>query len=80
MLGTWGSFWLGYGMLTGLIASGRFTAPAGAFPEMAFWFVAVAAITCDGRLSLTIDVHPSIAADAEWVAAAMGRLVAELAV
>src|SRR5215470_6049425 len=53
MLGTWGSFWLGYGMLTGLIASGRFTAPAGAFPEMAFWFVAVAAITWIGTVAAT---------------------------
>ena len=53
MLGTWGSFWLGYGMLTGLIASGRLTAAAGAFPEMAFWFVAVAAITWIGTVAAT---------------------------
>ena len=53
MLGTWGSFWLGYGMLTGLIASGRLTAPAGAFPELAFWFIAVAAITWIGAVAAT---------------------------
>ncbi len=53
MLGTWGSFWLGYGMLTGLIASGRLTAPAGRFPELAFWFIAVAAITWIGTVAAT---------------------------
>lgn len=46
-------FWLGYSLLTGLIASGRLTAPAGAFPEMAFWFVAVAAITWIGTVAAT---------------------------
>src|SRR5262249_1208383 len=53
MLGTWGSFWLGYGMLTGLIASGRLNAPTGRFPELAFWFIAVAAITWIGTAAAT---------------------------
>src|SRR5215471_18866070 len=53
MLGTWGSFWLGYALLTGLLSSGRLTAPAGAFPELAFWFIAAAAITWIGTVAAT---------------------------
>jgi hypothetical protein len=51
MLGTWGSFYMGYGLLTALFASGKLTAPVGAFPELAFWFIAVAAITWIGTVA-----------------------------
>src|SRR5919197_4049205 len=53
MLGTWGSFWMGYGLLNGLFVWGKLTAPAGAFPELAFWLVAVAAITWIGAVAAT---------------------------
>ena len=62
MLGTWGSFWLGYALLTGLLSSGRLTAPAGAFPELAFWFIAAAAITWIGTVAAT-----RVAAVLVWV-------------
>jgi uncharacterized protein len=45
MHGTWGSFWTAYGILEILYASGRVVRPQGAFPELGFWFIAVAAIT-----------------------------------
>jgi uncharacterized protein len=45
MHGTWGAFWTAYGILELLYASGRVVRPQGAFPELGFWFIAVAAIT-----------------------------------
>jgi uncharacterized protein len=45
MHGTWGSFWTAYGILEILYATGRVARPQGAFPELGFWFIAVAAIT-----------------------------------
>lgn len=45
MHGTWGSFWVSYGILDILYAFGRVARPQGAFPELGFWFVAIAAIT-----------------------------------
>ncbi|MGA8490644.1 MAG: GPR1/FUN34/YaaH family transporter [Terriglobales bacterium] len=45
MHGTWGSFFTAYGILEILYASGRVVRPTGAFPELGFWFIAVAAIT-----------------------------------
>jgi len=45
MHGTWGSFWTAYGILELLYASGRVVRPQGAFPELGFWFIVVAAIT-----------------------------------
>jgi succinate-acetate transporter protein len=53
MLGTWGSFWMGYGLLTVLVTSGRLAMPEGAFPELAFWFIAVAAVTWIGAVAAT---------------------------
>ncbi|HEY6339812.1 MAG TPA: GPR1/FUN34/YaaH family transporter [Candidatus Sulfotelmatobacter sp.] len=43
--GTWGSFWTAYAILEILYATGRIARPAGAFTELGFWFVVVAAIT-----------------------------------
>jgi len=45
MHGTWGSFFAAYGILEILYASGRVVRPQGAFPELAFWFIVMAAIT-----------------------------------
>ncbi|MGA7909238.1 MAG: GPR1/FUN34/YaaH family transporter [Candidatus Sulfotelmatobacter sp.] len=43
--GTWGSFWTAYGILEILFATGRVARPQGAFPELGFWFIVVAAVT-----------------------------------
>jgi uncharacterized protein len=45
MHGTWGSFFTAFGVLEVLYATGRVVRPQGFFPELGFWFVAMAAIT-----------------------------------
>ncbi|HET6875443.1 MAG TPA: acetate uptake transporter, partial [Acidimicrobiales bacterium] len=56
MHGMWGSFWLSYGILWALIAGHVLAAPAGVyFPELAFWFIMLAAITWVGSLAATAE-------------------------
>jgi uncharacterized protein len=43
--GTWGAFWLAYGLLFLLVATGALTLPAGAFVALGYWFIVLAAIT-----------------------------------
>lgn len=43
--GTWGTFWIAFGILDLLYATGTASRPTGFFPEMGFWFLAIAAIT-----------------------------------
>jgi len=44
--GMWGAFWMGYGILTLMLFSGRVPATNGSyFPELGYWFIVVAAIT-----------------------------------
>lgn len=51
MHGMWGSFWLGYGLLYLLVAVGKLSVPAGAWPELGYWFVILAAITWVGAVA-----------------------------
>jgi uncharacterized protein len=53
MHGAWGSFWIAYGILWALVATGNLAVPpAGvAFPGFAFWFIGLAAITWSGALA-----------------------------
>lgn len=46
--GTWGSFWMAYGILNVFYAFGKIPAPVAASPEIGFWFVVLAAITWVG--------------------------------
>jgi uncharacterized protein len=55
MLGTWGSFWTAYGLLNLLVASGRLTVPAGVFPAMGFWFIALASISWMGAIAAAAE-------------------------
>lgn len=55
MHGMWGSFWLAYGVLNLLVAVGVYTVPAGEFPELGFWFLALAAITAIGALAAVAE-------------------------
>jgi uncharacterized protein len=55
MHGMWGSFWLGYGILNLLAAAGALTLPTGTFPELGFWFFALAAITAAGALAALFE-------------------------
>jgi succinate-acetate transporter protein len=48
MHGTWGAFWLAYGVLELLFATRLVAEPTGAFPALAFWFVILAAVTWAG--------------------------------
>ena len=48
MHGMWGSFWMAYGLLYLLFATGTLTPPTGPFVELGFWFIALAAITWVG--------------------------------
>jgi succinate-acetate transporter protein len=51
MHGMWGSFWIAYGVLHLLGATGTLTLPTGAFPELGFWFLALAVITGFGTIA-----------------------------
>lgn len=51
MHGMWGSFWMAYGILFALFATGALVEPKGAFPALGFWFVPLAAITWSGALA-----------------------------
>lgn len=55
MLGTWSSFWMAYGVLNLLYVTGKLAAPTGAFPELGFWFIALAAITWVGTANAYQD-------------------------
>lgn len=48
MHGTWGAFWLAYGILQLLFTLRVLPEPTGVFPELAFWFVILAAVTWAG--------------------------------
>jgi succinate-acetate transporter protein len=41
MHGMWGSFWMSYGLLYLLFATGTITPPTGALVELGFWFISL---------------------------------------
>jgi hypothetical protein len=51
MFGMFGAFWVAYGVLNLLAATKTITIPAGKFPELAFWFFVIAAITASGAVA-----------------------------
>jgi succinate-acetate transporter protein len=53
MHGMWGSFWMAYGVLNFMFATGTLTPPVGAFPALGFWFIALAWITWVGMFAAT---------------------------
>ncbi len=56
MHGTWGSFWVGFGILQLLMATGTIPANTGpTFPALGFWFIALAAITIMGTIAATAN-------------------------
>src|SRR5215469_10437591 len=59
MHGTWGSFWVAYGLLQLAFLNGALTQPTGAFPALGYWFIVLAAITWMGT----------------WAAAAESRVI-----
>jgi succinate-acetate transporter protein len=76
MHGMWGSFWVGYGILYLLFATGTLTEPQGAFPALGFWFIALAAITWMGAIAATAE---NIALTAVLGTLALGATLAAIA-
>lgn len=72
MLGTWGSFWLAWGLLHALVGAGRLTVPPGALPEIGFWFIVLAAISWMGAVAA---IRTSTALAAVFVALAAGSTI-----
>ncbi len=68
MHGTWGAFWLGYGLLNVLFVTGHLAAPKGAFPALGFWFIVLAVTTWVGTYAA--------AAESKVIAAVLGWLAA----
>lgn len=55
MHGTWGAFWLGYGLLFLLVAVHALTVPTGAFVALGYWFIVLAAITWAGAAAALFE-------------------------
>lgn len=55
MHGMWGSFWLGYGLLWLLVATGKLTPGPTMNMALAFWFIALCAITISGTLGALVE-------------------------
>lgn len=55
MHGTWGSFWIAYGLLQLAFLSGSLTQPTGAFPALGYWFIVLAAITWMGMVGAAAE-------------------------
>jgi uncharacterized protein len=52
MHGTWGSFWIAYGLFWWLVANHTITPPSGStFVPLGYWFIVLAAITLSGTLA-----------------------------
>jgi succinate-acetate transporter protein len=51
MHGMWGAFWIAYGILQLLAATGTLTLPTGTFPELGYWFLVLAVITGFGTIA-----------------------------
>ena len=55
MHGTWGAFWIAYGLLEYAFVSGTLHKPDGAFPALGYWFIVLAAITWMGAWAATAE-------------------------
>ncbi len=55
MHGMWGSFWIGFGILQLMFATGTVPEPQGPFPALGFWFIALAWITIMGAIAATAE-------------------------
>jgi succinate-acetate transporter protein len=51
MHGMWGAFWIAFGILYLLVATGDITAPTGTWPEFGYWFLVLGAITGAGAVA-----------------------------
>jgi succinate-acetate transporter protein len=51
MHGTWGAFWMAFGLLFLLAAMGAITIPTGTFPALGYWFIVLAVVTWVGTIA-----------------------------
>src|SRR3954463_5119006 len=51
MHGMWGAFWIAFGILFLLVATGDVKAPTGTWPELGYWFLTLGAITVVGAVA-----------------------------
>jgi len=80
MHGTWGAFWMAYGILYALFAAATLIQPAGiAFPGLGMWFVALAAITAVGAIAALSQSLGLFAVLTAFTAAAVLGAIAYLA-
>jgi uncharacterized protein len=61
MHGTWGAFWMGYGVLWALFATGTLLEPVGKFSGLGIWFVVLALITASGAVAALAKSVPLFA-------------------
>ncbi|HET7315717.1 acetate uptake transporter family protein [Salinisphaera sp.] len=79
MHGTWGSFWMAWGLLNVLFATGALATPSGPEPGLAYWYFMLAAVTIMGAFAATAEnaglalVLYTLAAGA--LCLAIGRLI-----
>src|ERR687883_255723 len=51
MHGMWGAFWIAFGILFLLVATGDISVPSGTWPELGYWFLTLGAITGIGAVA-----------------------------
>jgi succinate-acetate transporter protein len=51
MHGMWGAFWIAFGVLFLLVATGDLSVPSGTWPELGYWFLTLGAITGIGAVA-----------------------------
>jgi uncharacterized protein len=79
MHGTWGSFWLAYGLLNGLAAVGAIKLPVGGlFAPLGYWFIVLAVITWLGTVAATGENRALVAVLAFLAAGSTAAAVANL--
>lgn len=78
MHGMWGSFWVGFGILELMTATGALPPNEGPFPTLGFWFIALAWITIMGAIAaMAENVALAVVLHTLWIGATLAA-VAEL--
>lgn len=84
--GTWGSFWIAYGILNVLYLAGKLVEPGNLFPELGYWFIVLAAVTWMCTLAsfasnagmVAVNLLLSIAATLEAISKLTGNEVLQI--
>jgi succinate-acetate transporter protein len=72
MHGMWGAFWIAFGILFLLVATGDLTVPSGTWPEFGYWFLTLGAITGAGAIAALAE---SIGLTAVLVSLSVGSIL-----